>query len=533
MFNQRMEWCRAALTALLTVTSTVAVIAQPPTRISNSSSDFGDFNQLIRNGSSPLPVFPGGNPSTTTNVDLSKVDPRVVDNLLKECVVESERLYRALSVDYQRYPEVRSLLQDLISLRARTSRLSQDMASGYSLERLLPDLKQLDSDWHLMSHRFSSTPQLSRTTQESVSRIDGLDRQLEKLFKMEPQLDRRALMLELARLSSSIRNLAQELELDPEGGAAGYSLAREAQKLDQQADRVQQMVVDQYPYTSIVNEYIRFGTMWTAIEPQLRAVNSRYVERSLRNVMLADDAVHNLLWIEQQTSRENLKQIAASLMKDVDEFYNRVPLKLLLHFKDANGILQTSNDFYGTVQHLIDCVNRNENDRTLIECYGYVEEYGAVFIRDFEQLRSSTGKVVLREIEDGILALRNELNLAGTVNTIDTPAMRPAAAALANLADQLDFDVQQWLARDRQATYRSQALQASISFVKRAQRLQSMLQVRPTAAEVKAEINTLVEDWKNVYQYLGRCNTEHRDHLRILAQEISQKIFELRAPLQL
>ena len=168
----------------------------------------------------------------------------------------------------------------------------------------------------------------------------------------------------------------------------------------------------------------------------------------------------------------------------------------------------------------------------MLECYRYVEEYGNTFVRAFEPLRSSQGIVVLREIEDGIIALRNELHITGTVTSIDTQAMLPTAAKLENLADHLDFDVQQWLYRDRQS-FRTPALRASSNFVKRTQSIHRLLAARPSQTELTQEIADLIEEWRAVYQYLGRCNTEHRDHLRILSQDISQAIYDLREPLRL
>ena len=194
-------------------------------------------------------------------------------------------------------------------------------------------------------------------------------------------------------------------------------------------------------------------------------------------------------------------------------------------------MLQTSNDFYGTVQNLRDCVVRNENDATLLECYRYVEQYGVEFIRTYEPLRSQAAKVVLREIEDGILALRNELNIAGTVTSIDTRAMLPTAAALENLSDSLDYDIQQWMKRDPQS-FRNQLMQASLKFLQRSQRLHRMLNARPTAAELQRETNDLFEEWRTLYAFLGRCNTEHRAHLLVLSRDISEAIYNLRAPLQ-
>jgi hypothetical protein len=532
MMNQRREWCRSLLTALLTVTCSAAVMAQPATRLGANSPDFGNFDQGIRGGGITPALNPKYGSPGTARQDLSGVDIRIVENLLKECVAEAERLYTALDADYRRYPELRTQLQDVVTLRARASRLSQDITAGYSLERLQPDLKQLDSDWHYLSHQMSQARQLSTATRDSVDRIDRLDRQLEKLFQMEPQLDRRALMIELARLDSSVRNLVQELELDPEAGNRVYQLVIDSRKLNQQAYRVQQMVVDETPYTNIVSEYGQFSRMWTELSPQLQKLTNRFVERSMRDILMANSNVHDLLWIEQKTSNANLLQIATALNRDVDEFYNRVPLKLLLNFKDVSSILQTSDEFYGTVQNFLDCVNRREDERALLNCYQYVEEYGAAFVRAFEPLRSSAGRVVLREIEDGIVALRNELNIAGTVSTLDTRAMIPMAAALENLADHMDYDVRQWLTRDRQS-FSTQALEASSKFVKRTERIHGMLQSQPRAAQLKKETADLVEEWRALYAYLGRCNTDHREHLRVLSGDISEAIYKLRVPLQL
>ncbi|MCP4170092.1 MAG: hypothetical protein GY758_04880 [Fuerstiella sp.] len=533
MLNQREEWYRSVIAALLTVATSVSAIGQVQNRISSRNSEFGELKHLLRDNTGA----PGFENRTNIlnhnpNIDLSGVDNRIVRNLLTESVTASEQLYRSLTKDYQRYPEIRPLLTGLISTRAKASHIAQDLKDGYPLKQLLPEFQQLDSDWHLLSHRMAQTRGLSRESLDSIGRVDRLGRELEKIFQMEPQLDRRNLLLELSRLGSSVGNLVAELELDADHNNQVFELIVAARKLEQQTARVQDMLLDQHPYTEIVAEYSRFGRMWTAMMPPLQRISSRYVERSIRNIMASDTNVHNLLWLEQQTDRAHLTQVADALMRDVDEFFNRTPLKLLLHFHEVASVLETASDFYGTVQNFEDCVDRNEDEQTLLECYRYVEQYGQTFVQAFEPLRSQAGKVVLREIEDGILALRNELNLAGTVTSIDTRAMIPTAANLELLADHLDLDVRQWLSRNRQS-YRTQALQASTRFVQRAQRIHRLLQSRPTGNELKQETSDLVEEWRTIYNYLGRCNTEHRQHLLTLSRDISEAIYNLREPLQL
>jgi hypothetical protein len=272
--------------------------------------------------------------------------------------------------------------------------------------------------------------------------------------------------------------------------------------------------------------------MWSTLYTKLRTVDNRYIERSTRHIMDADDALHDLMWLEKQSNRERLRQVADALTRDVDEFFNRTPLKLLVHFKDVASILETADNFYGTVQNFKDCLARNEDDRTLLDCFRYVEEYGADFVRSFAPLRSTAGRVVLREIEDGIASLRSELNLSGSTTSIDTRQMLASAANLENLADHLDLDVQQWLSRDPQS-FRTEALRASTQFVQRTRRLHRLLQSRPSVTELRRETGDLYEDWRKIYSYLGQCRTEDRQHIAYLARDISTAIYNLRTPLEL
>lgn len=517
------------MTALATVILAVSAFAQQPPRIGSNSNEFDTFDRIFQDGVSRTNTRSNTFSSPST-VDVSRVDRRVLGNLLTECVTESERLYRALEADYRRFPAIRPFLSAVISLRARASRTSQDVKAGTDLERLLPEFQQLGSEWRNVSHQMSQTRELSRTSLDSIDRIDRLERELEKVFKLEPQFDRRAILLEFSRLESAINNLTKELELNRSDSVR--ELIYQARKLDQQAYIISQRVVDQYSYTDIVNEYSRFGQMWRSLLPKLRLLNDRYVERSISSVASSNNRLNDLLWLEQQTNRDNLKMIADSLAQDVDEFFNRVPLKLLLHFKDVASILQTADDYYGTVQNLQDCIKRNEDDAALHDCYRHVEEYGLQFVRNFSSLGSSSGQVVLREIEDGMIALRNELNIAGTVSSVDTSKLIPTAARLEVLADHLQLDVNQWLNLER-PSYRTQAMQASNQFVQQTMKIHRMMQSRPTAVVLKREVDDLYVQFERLYQYLGQCNTEHRRHLKTLAYEIGDAINTMRAPLNL
>ncbi len=521
---QIIELGRALGAAILTVTLASSAIAQT-TRISRTETDFlnrvpaGEIGSLddIRLRHNPTPTRP---------VDYEKVDKRVLTNLMKEAFDESGRLYSSLETDYRRYPQLRSLLSELNSLRVLTNRLNQDLTDGMKIESIVVDFREIDAAWRLFSHRAAQATGLSSVSKQSIERIDRLDREIGKLFQVQPSLDRRDLIQQLGVLENAIFNMSDELRRDASASTEMVQLASDARKLQQQITRIEDLVINENPYERIVSEYNRFESTWVVMLDKLRLLRSTSVERAVRRAVDADNQIHELLWIENSTSRAQLKQTADALIRDVDEFYNRTPLKLLLVFKNASGTLQVANDFYGMVQNFKDNLENNESDEQLIESYQYVEKQGTLFVRTFSQMKSQAAIVVIQEIEDGIAELRAELNLGGTVSQVDSRKLIPIAASLDNLSDQLDYDISKWMKTERPA-YRSEVLAASAAFKKRTQRLHLMLDSEPTLPELQREADSLYKEWQAVYGFLGRCRTEDRANLSQVASEIRTDLLDL------
>ncbi len=535
MHSPQTELIRAFAAAILTVTLASTAIAQPATRIGRTESDYQDLTRRLQPGEiGSLDI----NPRTPTlgigskPIDLAKVDKPLLVSSMKEAYAESGRLYSALEQDYRRYPQLRSLLNDLYSLRELTARLSQDLTAGIPLETVVADFRRIDADWLVLSHRLRQSTGVSAATVASADRLDTIDRKVGQLFKVEPTLDYRQLYQQLSVLENALYNMSDELSRDPNGTAKTDQIVNDCRKMQQQITRVQDLVLAQYPYDRIVREYNFFDRPWELTAEQLRTVTNTYVERALNRVVQADNSIHELLWLETTTNRAQLKQTADALIRNVDDFYSRTPLKLLLSFKNASSTLEIASDFYGTVQNFKDNLNRNESDEMIIDSYKYVEEYGAVFLRTFGTMQSQQGLVVLRQIEDSMVSLRSSLKLGGTVSQVDTRRLQPIASSLESLADQLDWDVRNWLNTERPA-YRNEALQASATFMKRTQRLSKMMNAAPTLTALQKEADSLYQEWQAIYSYLSRCNTADRAYLSQEARDIRNDLTELNSELRL
>lgn len=531
-----MDYGRAIAAATLTVTIASSAIAQTTPRISRTdgsydlldrrlqSNEIGGLDDLNRSRS----IF-----DTNRPVDVSKVDKTKLANLMAEAISESARLYNSMYNDYSRNTSLRPLLQELQQLQAQTKRLSEDIKAGTKLEYILTDFRELDADWRVFSHRATQANGLSSATKQSLGRIDTIDKEVGKLFQVEPTLDRRALLRELATLENSLYNLAGELEREVSTSTTSLQLANTVRKLQQQVARSEDMILDNYPYDRIVTEHNRFERSWETILSQLGTISNRYIEQAVRRIVEADNRIHELLWLDNSASRTQLKQTADALIRDVDEFYSRTPLKLLLAFKDATTTLRLADEFYGTVQNFKDNLASNASDQQLIESYGYVEQYGLDFVRTFRKIKSQQGIVVLNEIEDGLAAIRSELHLGGTVADVDTRRLTPIAASLENLADQLDMDVRQWLNTERPA-FRTEAATASSNFRKRTQRLHAMMDAEPTLQELQKETDELYRDWLVLYDFLGRSrSSSDRAILSQVAREIMADLTDLNSSLRL
>lgn len=288
------------LTALLLASSTTA--QAQTTRISRTDTGSGNPNRGLPAGDLDSLANPGNRSLTTPreNVDYSRIDRRTLSNLVREAWDESGKLYSALDADYRRNPQLRSLLTDLSRLRTLTGRLSQNLTSNTDLKLLVEDFQQTDADWRVFSHRVSQIRGLSSATTQSLQRLDRLDQEIGKLFQVAPSLDRRALLQQLSSLENSLFNLADELQRDVN---APTQLITSSRKLQQQAARISSMVVDDYTYERIVSEYNRFDQAWLQLMPQIAAIRNPYVERNMQRLSAANYSIHELLWMDNTTSR--------------------------------------------------------------------------------------------------------------------------------------------------------------------------------------------------------------------------------------
>jgi hypothetical protein len=93
-----------------------------------------------------------------------------------------------------------------------------------------------------------------------------------------------------------------------------------------------------------------------------------------------------------------------ALVRDVDEFEDRTPLKLLMEFKDQ-PVLQITDEFKAAISSFLQQVKLDAPRAKLEECFAPVSQHGAAFVQAWGNVKSQPAKVVLNEIADDIVGL--------------------------------------------------------------------------------------------------------------------------------
>ncbi|WP_166820550.1 hypothetical protein [Thalassoroseus pseudoceratinae] len=442
---------------------------------------------------------------------------------------EADRLTSLLSEDMRRVSGIRPYFDDLLRMRARVAIISQRAQQYNDHNEIHNDLKGLDKDWRLLAYRLSQLSGLSRNTIQQIRTINDYAKEVGKVFEIAPQLDRRALMSQTASLASGVHNLMEDIEVELPRSQQKQNLLLEGRRIQQQAEICYDSVADQEEYRLVLDEYRMFQQMWFPFATKLRPLNNRYLERDVRRINELDHQMHELLWMPHQMDRERLIYISSLLQRDVDDFFVRAPLKLLIELPRADQVLAISDEFYGTCEHFNDVVSRNESTERVVEAYQYVDDAWQSFSGLFRDLKSQAAQQVLSEIEQNIEALATALRFetGSSSGNYNYDRAIEAISTLDNLAYHLESDIGRWLSTSRE-TFRNQAMQDASTLTQRTRRIHEMLIAGADRPDVIREITELDRDWRAVAQWINRCNTVDRPHLDRLANRISPAVAELR-----
>ncbi len=450
---------------------------------------------------------------------------RVLGNVARD----ADQLAVLLTEDMRRVPGIRPYLDDVLRLRARVTLLADRSRRIYDHRDILPDLRELDQEWRLLSYRLAQLRGLDSRTISQIQRLNTYAKELGRAFEISPQLDRQALLQKTAALSADLHNLMDDINIEVPRSQQQIDLLLRGRRIEQQARLVASTVAETGDYQKVITQYREFQRVWYPFATDLRPLNNRYLERGVRRVNDVDSAIQELLWMPQQIDRDKLLYLSSVLKRDVDDFFVRAPLKLMIELPNADQVLVVADEFYGVCENFADVVKREEDVQRMVDAYHFIEDAWRSFSTTFRPIKSTAAQQVLAEIGNNIVALGNALQVhgGGYDSGYDEKHALEIAASLDNLARHLENDIGLWLSV-RTVNFRDYVLRDSAQFRQTAQRIHEMLTRQADEADVAREADLLARDWARVYEHIQRCNTAEKPHLMRLASEISPQVVELR-----
>lgn len=456
---------------------------------------------------------------------LATKDLRDVYRMLQDFATEASSLTNDLYDARRRIPEIEPRLADILTVRARASLLADQAKNARDYRVIAADFQALDQLWRTASYRLNQISNLPNNIAQRIGRLDQYDESILKALGLGSQVDSVELIRQTAALASAVRAVVSSIQYELQLNDQRSELTLAARRAEQQANRVSTVAANRESREYIVAEYKQFQSLWGTLVTRLRATQNRYLERDIRRVTEIDQTIHKLLWLPQTIDHTELLHLTEVLQRDIDEFFSRTPLRLLISLPNSDRVLPIADEFYGVTQNFSDAITKGASREDLAYSFQFIDQSWNAFYNQFRPLRSQAALQVLAEIERSIFALRDAMQLH---EGFDRSRALELAAALENDADHLNADVQRWLGNVRPApSYRNEVLRQAADFATACRRLHTDLDRNVNIDQLRVQCTSLYNVWGPLQVSIARCNTADRDHLMRLSQNITPTLVEL------
>lgn len=522
----------ASLCAASVVMTSAPAFAQPRTAPASYTRDqakqsIEDLSNGMMDDFSLKRTRNGSWNSTPSGTQLT-AEMRAVRPLIKDFADEVPQLSYLLTDEAKRVPNLRQLLVDANRVAALAISLDKQAQRVNDHRQLGETFEEFDATWRELAYRLEATRGLTKDVRDEIATLADLETQIRDAIGMRPQVNRRDLVNKTNELANDLKNLSDDIRDELRGREAQqyqYVLGRARQQALNLAALVDDPASDM---EELVGEYRKFQELWYPQRTKLQEFDNRYFERSLRRITQSEGEIHQLLLLPTKVDSTQLVYLTSALKKDIDDFFDRMSLKLVMHLKHADRVAGVASEFYGVNEHFVDEVKNGADHDELVESYHYIEQAERNFSSVFADIDSDDALAALAKIQQTIGALGEALQIqSGDFNR------RQAAELAANveaLTDELEYAAKRWLNRDRQ-NFSRQCLEAIAQMREETLQLHQDLVGGVSVSNLRREVDSIYNLWRETYGYLVKCQTDDRPTLGRVSSRLTPALVELRTML--
>lgn len=456
-----------------------------------------------------------------------QVDVKSIRPLIRAFSDSMTQLTYALNDQTSQLPGARQIYAEALRLSGAAVGINK-RSEKYGVDgAMLDDLQQLDADWRELAYQMENLRGLSGDSRALVDDINDADHKIRQAIGMQPQLDRRQLNLKVAGLAADLENLQEDI-------ASELGNSHDSQTYRRSISRVRQAVLslvatlrdDRSDTASIVDDYKQFESMWAPLAGKLSAEEDRYIERGIQRVAMSSGEIHRLLLLPQKVDQSQSAYLAKSLKKDIDEFFERTPLILVMHLPNSKLALPVADQFYATCARFVEVVSHSQDQAEIQDSFRKIEQAERAFLDVYRDVDSDRAVAVLSRISRTVGALRSSLHIHR--DDFDSQTASDLAASIENCTEQIASVAKRWLQQDNQP-FANDCLQETAELADVAATLHDNIMDGKRPSELKEGMIDIYERWRRVYGYLIKCQSEDRPTLGRLSTALTPAIVDLRA----
>jgi hypothetical protein len=397
---------------------------------------------------------------------------------------------------------------------------------------LAGDYEAFDRDWQAISYKLRRIPEINQTAEiKRVEVLDKLDLKLNEIFQIKPHLDQHELLRATAALTDKLQRLAEDIEVEFVDPQMRRQLTGMARRTQSEAQMVSDLIDSENDPAAVAGEFKEYLELWHPLARQIRQVDANHaLERTVFRISQSNREIADFLRLPAQNDTSNVAYMMESLKRDIDEYFTRAPLRLVMELPDSRSALATAGEFYGLCEQFTQDATNNVSQTELAESFRNVAQAWRSFNHTFRPMNSEPARRVLNRIEEGMGSLSEALQLYD--QQFNGRRISEVAYALSAAADNINRDTQIWMEHDRQ-DFADDALRATQSFVEHCQRFSDAVTGGATIDQLRPEIMSLYEHYKRVYSFISQCGGRERGRLAENAKRAKAALVDLRTQLEI
>ena len=436
------------------------------------------------------------------------------------------QLSYALNEEMGRIPGLRQSNTEALRLSGTAVTVNKH-AEMHGADRLLQEeIQQLDADWRELAYRLERIQGLSIESKDLMKVLNETNQRIRQVIGIQPQLNRSRLYLKAATLAADLESLQEDLATELGNGQDAQTYRRSVGRLRQIVLNLVAVIREERSETKVIVEaYKQFETLWTPVASKLHEEENRYIDHGLRRVAAASSEIHQLLLLPQKMDQSQLINLSSYLKKDIDEFFERTPLLLIMQLPKSKQALSVAEQFYKVCAEFSSAGDRGLSEKEIIVLFRKIEQAERAFIDVYHDLDSDKAVALLNRIHRTVSTLRTSLQLQQ--DDFDSRAAEELAASIQNFTEQVEAVTKRWLNKDRQP-FAQACLNDAAELTDRAARIHDdLLSGKPHVA-LEDEMTELYDTWRRVYAYLVKCETEDRQAMGRISKSLTPAMVQLR-----